>query len=102
MKKTKEKQSAAPDWKMIAGEMYARLKMAVTSLKAKDDSGGFIIDMDTGKETHWKDYFADAMELIPGVKINREVMHAYSLPRKQREKFFADLEKKAELKTLTP
>lgn len=35
---------------------------------------------------HWKEYFADAVEMWPGVKVDRELMHALSLPKKQQEK----------------
>jgi hypothetical protein len=82
-----------PDWKAIAGELYQRVKKAVVHLRTQGDTGGFFINLETGEEKHWKDDFADAMELIPGVKINREVMHAYSLPRRERDKVLARLAK---------
>lgn len=42
---------------------------------------------------HWKEEMADVMELIPGVKVNREAMHAMDLPKKQRDKWIANYRK---------
>jgi hypothetical protein len=35
---------------------------------------------------HWNDYFADALELIPGINVDREIMTAKRLPVTQRKK----------------
>ena len=80
-----------PDWKNIAGKLMRQCEFALAALKADGWTGEL---MDTSGPTcttrHWKEYMADTMELIPGVKVDRQAMHACSLPKKQRDKFFRD------------
>lgn len=80
-----------PDWKGIAWKLMRQCEFALTKLKA-DGWTGELMDMSgpTITTRHWKEDMADAMDLIPGVKVDREAMHACSLPKKQRDKFFAE------------
>jgi len=80
-----------PDWKGIAWKLILQCEFALTRLKA-DGWKGNLIDMSGPNITtrHWKEDMADTMDLFPGVKVDREAMHACSLPKKRSDKFFAD------------
>lgn len=86
--KTKKK----PNWKTIALQLGQRVNFAISHLKSNGGSE-IIIDTSTYDTRHWKEYFADAMELIPGIKVDREAMYAVSLPKRQRNAFFAKRKK---------
>lgn len=79
-----------PDWEAIARTLWQKVHFAVQHLKSTGT--GLLVDYKTGEPQHWKDDFADALELRPGVKVDREAMHAMDLPKKQRDKFFKDRE----------
>ena len=72
------------DWKAIAMKLMRQCEFAIGSLKA-DGWEGILLDTSGPEITqrHWKEDMADAMELIPGLKVNREAMHQ---PRKKRRK----------------
>lgn len=80
----------AVDWKDIAVTLAKAVDFAIANLKA---SGSGVFDDEDGVTWHWKDQFADSLERIPGVKVDREAMHALDLPKRKREKFFRDREK---------
>lgn len=73
------------DYRAIAWKLMRQCEFALTKLKA-DGWTGIFYTPSTGKSRHWKEDMADAMDLLPGVKVDREMMHACSLPKKQREK----------------
>lgn len=77
-----------PDWETIARTLWGKVYFAIQYLKS--NGTGTLYDHKTGIVQHWKDDFADALELRPGFKIDREGMHAMGLPKKQRDKFFKD------------
>ena len=80
-----------PNWRNIAWQLMRQCEFALSKLKANGWTGELIeTNGPTITTRHWKEYMADTMELIPGVKVDREAMHACSLPRKQRDKFFRD------------
>lgn len=89
------KKSAAPtDWKSIAEVLAQRVMFAIDHLKG--EGAGVVGDLSkpSSEWQHWRDYFADAIEMIPGVKIDRELMHIRNLPRSKRDKAYADIIKR--------
>ena len=81
-----------PDWKKIAMELAQRVNFAQQYLKAPGT--GTMFNSKTGEMRSWREYFADAMEMIPGLKVDREAMHALDLPVHRRRKYFNDRAKK--------
>ena len=79
-----------PDWKEIAITLWSDVNFAAANLKTT--GSGMLYNPDTGTSRHWKERFADSLELMPGVTVDREAMHAMDLPKKQRLKFFKDRE----------
>lgn len=72
------------DWKVIAMKLMRQCEFALSRLKA-DGWTGELLEW-KGEECvtrHWKEEMADAMELIPGLKVNREAMYE---TRKKRKK----------------
>lgn len=75
-----------PDWKTIAIALGQRVNFAINHLDG--GSAGLLADL-SGKEakfTHWHDYFADGLEMLPGVKVDREVLATLRLPKSKRKK----------------
>lgn len=85
-----------PNWKEIAMALGQRVNFAITHMKC--DGAGVIADLDrpASEWQHWRDYMADAMEMIPGVKVDREVLHTLNLPRSKRARAQAEILKKRE------
>jgi hypothetical protein len=79
-----------PDWKEIAITLWRDVNFAAANLKAA--GSGILYNPETGTSRHWKERFADSLELMPGVTVDREAMHAMDLPKKQQLKFFKDRE----------
>jgi len=71
------------DWKSIAMALGQRVNFAVQSCDCK---GGGMLNLETGKVTGWRDYMAEALEMIPGVVIDREIMATLHLPTAKRKK----------------
>ena len=76
-----------PNYKDLTNELAAHLVTTLENMKVTG-SGLFYYK---GVTKHWKEHFADSLDKIPGVKIDREIMHAYSLPEKQRKKRFKEI-----------
>ena len=76
-------------WETTARALAERVDFAVRHLKG---DGGFL-DMETGKFTPWREYMADAMEMIPGCTVDREILATYSLPKSKRVKAVAEIKK---------
>ena len=88
------------DWKALATDLARELIAIVSHIKHDPrHSEGLWLTVGTPCLTqHWKDRAADVLEKFPGVKIDREVMHANDLPRKQREAFRAQRRREKEAK----
>lgn len=71
-----------PDWKAIAIALNHRVQMAVKSFKVP--GSGLILNTETNTMQHWLDYFADGLEMIPGLKVDREMMHARTSAERKR------------------
>ena len=80
----------APDWKAIALALGQRVNFAITHLDCK---GGAMMDI-YGKLMPWRDYMAEAMEMIPGVEIDREILSTLYLPQAKRRKAQAEIRAK--------
>lgn len=90
-KKSEPEVKVEIDWENIAMALAQKVMFAVTHLKCPG-SGTMVTLNSSGqamRTKHWKEDFADALEKIPGGVLDREVMHAYDLPAKERRKFFA-------------
>lgn len=85
-----------PNWKDIAMQLGQRVNFAISHLKA--DGAGVLADLNKPSDQwqHWRDYMADALEMIPGVTVDREMMHTFGLPLTKRRKAQAEIEKKRE------
>lgn len=85
------------DWKKIALALAQRVNFAVTNCK----SSGGLFNSDTGVITPWRDYMVEALELIPGCVVDREVLATLDMPPAQRRKALAQMRarKKAAQKT---
>lgn len=82
------KQTPEPDWKSIAMALGQRVNFAITNCDCK---GAGMLNMETGQVTPWRDYMAEALEMIPGVKIDREIMETLYLPPAKRKKAQAEI-----------
>lgn len=91
-KPTLESDDAAksPDWKEIALALARRVNFAVTNCQCRS---GFLMDMKTMEATGWREYMAEAMEMIPGVKVDREILATLELPPSKRKKAQAEIKK---------
>lgn len=69
------------DWKKIAIELAQRVNFAVTHLKG---GGSALLDPETGALRGWRDYMVEGMEMIPGVKVDREVLATLDMPLAKR------------------
>ena len=45
-----------------------------------------MLHTETGQLTPWREYMAEAMEMIPGVTLDREIMGTLDLPPAKRKK----------------
>lgn len=71
------------DWKEIAMALGQRVNFAVTYCECK---GSGLLNEKTGQIQAWRDYMAEALEMIPGIKVDREMMATFSLPASKRRK----------------
>lgn len=93
-KATKEKPFTKGQWKDVALTLARQVNFAINYLVPRGGGSGILFNVKTGEQRHWKEDAADALEKIPGVKIDREVMHLMSLPNKQRSKAIEALNKR--------
>lgn len=77
-----------PDWKAIAQALAQRVDFAMRLLKAQGSGmvGTFDDEAEDVPLQHWREYFADALEMIPGVRVDREMIHTFDLPAKERRR----------------
>lgn len=90
-----EKQAEAnqdTDWKAIAMALAQRVNFAVTNCDCK----GGLMNLETGQATGWRDYMVEAMEMIPGLKVDREILGTLHLPLTKRRKAQAEIRKRRE------
>lgn len=78
-----EPNKSEPDWKEIAMQLGKRLHCAATNGKF---GNGLMMDVETMELSSIYDYFADGLEMIPGVKINRELLKMTPAQRRKHLK----------------
>lgn len=78
------------DWKAIAMALAQRVNFAVTNCSAK----GGLFNTETGEITPWRDYMAEGMEMIPGLKVDRDMLGTMDLPPTKRRKAQAEIKAK--------
>jgi hypothetical protein len=71
------------DWKAIALALAQRVNFAMTSCSC---GSGALFDVENGTLTSWRVYMAEAMEMVPGVSVDREIMGTLDLPLGKRKK----------------
>lgn len=86
---TKKKDTT--DWKSVAIELANKVNFALANLAPRGGGSGLVYNTKTGKTSHWRDGFADALEMLPGLQVDREASHALDLSKKERDKFFKKL-----------
>ncbi len=77
---------AEPDWRHIAEQLAQKVNFAMRNLRAS--GSGMVYRTSGGPAIHWLDFFSDALELVPGLSVDREAAHANQLPKRERDKFF--------------
>lgn len=85
------------DWKTIALALAQRVNFAMTNL---DSKGGGMLNTETMQVTPWRDYLAEAMEMIPGVVVDREILATLYLPQAKRRKAQAEIRARRAAKVL--
>lgn len=78
-----ETSTQEPDWKAIALALKDRLVMAATVGKF---GTGLIIDTKTLELASIYDYFADALEMVPGVTVDRNLLKLTPAQRRKAKK----------------
>lgn len=72
-----------PDWKAIALALKDRLVMAATVGKF---GTGIMINPKTMDLSSIYDYFADALEMVPGLKVDRDLLKMTPAQRRKAKK----------------
>lgn len=90
--------STKTDWKDICGQLAKKVSFAIDWLAPKGGGTGLIYNSKKGGAIYWKHDFADALELIPGVSVDREIMLISDLPRNKQKKAIKELEARRALK----
>lgn len=75
--------AAETDWKEVALALAQRVNFAI---KHCECAGGGMLNTETMEITGWREYMAEAMDMIPGIKVDREMLATYNLPRSKRKK----------------
>lgn len=86
-----------PNWKKIATELAERVVQVLGKPRGEMGNAMFLnLNGPAGKTAarHWRDDFADALEMIPGFKVDREMSRLMDRPAKQRDKAIAELKAK--------
>lgn len=76
----------SPDWKNIALELAKRVNFAIIHLKATGAGVVGSIDTSTNEWKHWRRYMAEGLELLPGYKVDWEMLDTLDLPKAKRIK----------------
>ena len=90
-----EEKNAAPDatdWKEVALALAQRVNFAVANCKC---TGG-LFNSTTGQITPWRDYMSEALEMIPGVRVDREILATLGMPLAKRRKAQAEIKARRE------
>lgn len=85
------KEQDTTDWKAIALALGQRVNFAITNL---DSKGAGLFDTQTGTFRSWREYMVEALEMIPGVAVDREVLSTLRLPPAKRRKAQEEIRKR--------
>ena len=85
---------AKTDWEKIALALAKRVNFAVQHCTCK---GGGLLDTKSMNLISWREYMVEAMEMLPGVKVDREVLAAMDLPPAKRKKALAEIRARKEV-----
>lgn len=91
-KATKGAARAEPDWKAIALALAERVNFAIMQLSTH--GSGILFNFKTGHSRHWRRYMAEGLLLIPGTKLDEDVLDSLAYPPKQRAKALQELRAK--------
>jgi hypothetical protein len=86
------------DWKAIALALAQRVNFAITCCNCK---GGGLMNTETFVIIPWREYMAEAMEMIPGVVIDRDILGTLDLPPSKRKKAQAEIKESRSAKEKT-
>lgn len=76
------------DWKAIALALGQRVNFAIQQCSCKSQG---MLDLKTGKVTGWRAYMVEALEMVPGVQVDREILATLDLPPAKRRKAQAEI-----------
>jgi hypothetical protein len=74
------------DWKAIALALAQRVNFAMGNLKCEGSGLLGNLEKPSSEWRHWTRYMAEAMEMIPGTKVDFEMLDTMALPRAKRKK----------------
>ena len=72
-----------PNWQEISKQLAKRVKFAISYCDCK---GHGLYNNESGKITPWRDYMVEALEMIPGIVVDREMLATLSLPKAKQRK----------------
>ncbi len=94
-----EKQTPTIPYDVIAARAVHKLYWAMENLKAP--GSGMLMTVGPRKDVvdvtrvrHWHESFIEIIELVPGYKVDREMLHISCLPKRARNKAYIALAKK--------
>ena len=83
------------NWKQIAMELMDRVDFAMHHCDFRRSYGtGMVTNNETGKRRWWREYMAEGMEMMPDIKIDRELLAIIDLPAKERRKAWLEIRKR--------
>lgn len=78
-------------YKNLCYEMAEQLNMAIGRLRATSSWTGNLVNNETGEVYSWEESFARSIEKLSGCKVDRRWIETKYLPKKQRDKAWAEL-----------
>lgn len=78
------------NWKQIATEMLRDLEFALMNLRPRHGWTGALFNLETGECKGWRTRIMETMLLYPGITLDRELIEAQDLPRKEYRKWLAE------------
>lgn len=77
-----------PNWQEISKQLAKRVNFAIAYCDCK---GSGLYNHESGKITPWRDYMVEALEMIPGIVVDREMLATLSLPKAKQRKAQAEI-----------
>ena len=73
-------------------ELAQRIDFSVRHCKA--GGTGILLHSETMETQSWREYMADGLEMIPGVKVDREILATLDMPPAKRKKAQAEIKER--------